>query len=302
MNIGVTLDTATDLLPFNEALAIVKNIETLGYESVWLTDTFGREPFVLVTALLANTEKIRIGTAVASMYGRDALAAAQTRQTLSEMYPDRFMMGMGTSAPFANEARKAQLMSPAQKVEEYLNDIQSYQVMCATAESIAPLYVAAHGPKIQALTAEKADGILTWVMPSEHTELTRSRVGDTPDISCHVPFTLIENVEEARQFTRQYLSVWKQLPWYQQSWVAAGFDTADLDDGGSDRLIDAIVASGNIDAIASHVGAYAQAGASRVILQPLRRITEGEALEAFHQTDMAADWEALELVSKRLGL
>ncbi len=302
MKIGVTLDTATDLLPSSEVLAIARTIEELGYESIWLTDTFGREPFVLASALLASTEKIQVGTAIASMYGRDAMAAAQTLSTLSEMYPDRFLMGLGTSAPFANEARKAQLKSPAVKVEEYLDDMQSYQIMSAPAASMAPVYVAAHGPKIQRLAAEKADGILTWVMPSEHTEVSRSRIGQSPDISCHVPFTLIEDADDARQFARQYLGVWMKLPWYQQSWLSAGFEEADLENGGSDRLVDATVASGSADAIADHVESYRQAGASRVILQPLRRVKEGEALDAFHQTDMAADWDALDHIAGRLGL
>lgn len=302
MNIGVTLDTATDLLPFNEVLTIVRKLEALGYESVWLTDTFGREPFVLATGLLASTEKIRVGTAIASMYGRDAMAAAQTRNTLSEMYPGRFLMGLGTSAPFANEARKAELKSPATKVVEYLDDLCSYQIMSAASESIAPVYVAAHGPRVQRIAAEKADGILTWVMPQEHTKLSRSRVGEKLDVSCHVPFTMIEDAADARQFARQYLGVWLQLPWYQKSWLAAGFDDADIENGGSDRLIDAIVGSGNTTAIHDHAQAYFQVGASRVILQPLRRSVEGEALDAFHQTDMAADWDALEAVSATFGL
>ena len=94
------------------------------------------------------------------------------------------------------------------------------------------------------------------------------KIGVTPDTATDL-LPLIEDADDARQFARQYLGVWMQLPWYQQSWLAAGFSEVDLENGGSDRLIDAIVASGNADAIADHVESYLQAGASRLILQPL---------------------------------
>lgn len=299
-HIGITLDTATELLPGAEVLSIVQHIEELGFESVWLTDTFGREPFVLAAVLLSNTSKIRVGTGIASMYGRDAMAAQQTRRTLSELFPDRFLMGMGVSAPFANEARKAQLMPPARKTSEYLDDMQSFQLMSAEPEAMAPLYVAAHGPRLQSIATEKADGILTWVMPARHTELTRTRIGDGPDISCHVPLFLNEDPVQARQCARTYLSVWLQLPWYLKSWSAAGFTDADLADGGSDAFIDSVVACGDASSIADRVQGYFRAGASRVLLQPLRWTKEGEARDEIHQSDTAADWAALDLIAERL--
>ena len=299
-NVGVTLDTFTELLPGSEVLSIVRQIEELGFESVWLTDTFGREPFVLATFLLASTSSIRVGTGIASVYGRDAMAAQQTRRTLSELFPDRFLMGMGVSAPFANELRKAQLLPPAEKMSNYLDDMQSFHIISAEPESLAPVYAAAHGPKLQQIAGEKADGILTWVMPAEHVRLTRTRVGMDTEVSSQVPFVLNENPGEARQFAREYLSVWMQLPWYRKSWSAAGFSDDDIKDGGSGALIDSIIAWGDADSIRDHVEAYFDAGASRVILQPLRRTAEGEAQDAFHQTDMAADWAALDEMAELL--
>ena len=91
--IGVTLDTHTEFLAGSQVLAIVRHLEELGFESVWLTDTIGREPFVLASALLSATRKIRVGTGIASMYGRDAMAAGQTRRTLSGLIPGLFAAG-----------------------------------------------------------------------------------------------------------------------------------------------------------------------------------------------------------------
>ena len=298
--IGVTLDTHTEFLAGSEVLAIVRHIEKLGFESVWLTDTMGREPFVLASALLSATDRIRIGTGIASMYGRDAMVAGQTRRTLSELFPGRFLMGLGVSAPFANERRKAQLMSPAGKVLNYLDDMGSFQVLSAEPESMAPVYVAAHGPKLQGLALEKADGILTWVMPAPHIELTRTRVGDGPDVTCQVPFMLDADAVRARRCAREYLTVWLQLPWYLKSWNAAGFCAADLAGGGSDAFIDSVVAWGDADAIADHVARYFEAGASRVLLEPLRKTGEGEARDVFHQADVTADWPALDVMAERL--
>ena len=298
--VGVTLDTHTEFLAGSEVLSIVRHIEELGFESVWLTDTYGREPFALASALLSATSRIRVGTGIASMYGRDAMAAQQTRQTLSELFPGRFLMGLGVSAPFANEQRKAQLMSPAEKVSSYLDDMRSFQMLSAEPDAMAPVYVAAHGPKLQSLAQEKADGILTWVMPAEHTELTRGRVGDDLEVTCHVPFLLDADAGRARQCACEYLSVWLQLPWYLKSWRAAGFSDADLSGGGSDAFIDSVVGWGDVSRIADHVEGYFDAGASRVILEPLRKITEGEPRDVFHQADVTADWPALDVLAERL--
>ncbi len=299
-HIGVTLDTNTEFLPRDEVLSIVQHIEDLGFESVWLTDTMGREPFVLATFLLSNTSTIRVGTGIASMYGRDAMAAAQIRRTLSELFPHRFLMGLGVSAPFANELRKAQNLPPAEKTSTYLEDMQSFQVLSAEPQSLAPIYVAAHGPRLQELTKEKADGILTWVMPPQHTELTRSRVGGDTELSCQVPFILSENADEARSCAREYLSVWLRLPWYRESWTAAGFSASDFDDGGSNAFIDSVVGRGDASAIAGHVDRYFQTGASRVILQPVKPTKSGEPKDVFHQTNVAVDWPALSRVAEQL--
>ena len=298
--IGVTLDTHTEFLAGSKVLSIVRHIEELGFESVWLTDTMGREPFVLASTLLSATSKIRVGTGIASMYGRDAMAAQQTRRTLSELFPGRFLMGLGVSAPFANELRKAQLMSPAGKVSNYLDDMRSFQILSAEPESMAPVYVAAHGPRLQGLALAKADGILTWVMPAEHIELTRARVGHDLDVTCQVPFLLDADAVQARQCAREYVAVWLQLPWYLKSWNAAGFSDADLTGGGSDTFIDSVVAWGDADAIADHVSRYFEAGASRVLLEPLRKTGEGEARDVFHQADVTADWPALDVMAERL--
>ena len=298
--IGVTLDTCTEFLPGAEVVSLVRHIEDLGFESVWLTDTMGREPFVLASILLADTNRIRVGTAIASVYGRDAMAAQQTRRTLSEMYPDRFLMGMGVSNPMANEMRKAKTMPPVEKLSTYLGDMKSTSIMTAEPETLAPVYVAAHGPKLQSIAAENADGVLSWVMPAQHAKLTRERIGEGPEISCHVPFIMNASAEQARQFAREYLSVWLALPWYRKSWEAAGFSEADLDAGGSDAFIDAVVGWGDTDAVLDHVDGYFRAGADRVILQPLRRTAEGEPLDVFHQTDMAPDWSALDTLAEQL--
>ena len=95
----------------------------------------------------------------------------------------------------------------------------------------------------------KANGMLSWVMPAQHTQLSRERMGDGPEISCHVPFILNADAAQARQFAREYLSLWLALPWYRKSWGAAGFSEADFDNGGSDAFIDAVVGWGDADGV-----------------------------------------------------
>src|SRR5688572_15374313 len=95
--IGVLLDQHAYNLTAEDLAEAARRIEALGFESVWLLDSFSRDPFIAAAFILGNTRTLKVGTGIATVYSRDAMAATQARETLSDYYPGRFLMGLGAS-------------------------------------------------------------------------------------------------------------------------------------------------------------------------------------------------------------
>lgn len=258
-----------------------------------------REPYLLAAYLLANTNHIRIGTGIANMYGRDPMAAAQARLTISEQYPERFLMGLGVSVAFMNEQRGAETLAPTIKQEQYLRGIQEALIAKPSTSSLAPVYAAAHGPKMQRIAADYADGIMTWVMPPQHIRLSRARLPQAQWINAEV--TVIDEPDPmvARATARSFIALWLQLPHYRNAWLGAGFDEADLTDGGSDRFIDALFAWGDLDQILTKLTEYQDAGADRLLINPLRYSETVSDHAGFEQFVRPA-WGVLDQIAARI--
>lgn len=299
--VGITLDTSTDLISGAELVKLVKRIEYLGFESVWLLDAFGREPFVAATYILSNTTRLKVGTGVATVYGRDPTSAAQTRQTLSELYPDRFLMGIGVSNPQVIAMRKGEWSPPLKKMSSYLKDMAEVHLAAGEAKSLAPLYIAAHAPKLQLLAKELGDGILTWIMPANIVELARQRIGTESDITASIPCVLNTDPVVARATGRKYLEFYLGLDYYQAAFIEAGFSTSDFAEGGSDWLIDQIVAWGDAAAIAERIRRFEEAGATRVVLNPTR-VMNGESIASgIDNFKLESDWDGLESIAASIS-
>lgn len=272
--IGVTLDTHTELMPGREVIDIVRRHEDWGFESQWLSDALGREPFATAAWLLANTSRIKVGTAVAVMYGRDATTAAQMRTTLNEFSGGRFLMGMGVSNAQIIGLRHGQWVPPATKLREYLTQLNNDISTSAEWGGEKPVYIAAHGPLSQKIACELADGIMTWTMMPAHIRHTRERIGRDKAINAQMACIFTEDAETAYETARRYIPVWLSLPHYRQAWLDSGFEESDFANGGSNRLFDALFAWGSPQAIRDKISEYHEAGASRVIVEPIRMVKE----------------------------
>lgn len=298
--IGLTLDRTTNFLPAEELAALVSRIEKLGYESVWLLDAFGRDPFLASAFILSRTQRLKVATGVATAYGRDATAARQTLLSLSEFYPDRFIMGLGASNPGVIAKRKGEWVAPLPKMTSYLEDMAEVQLGMVQPATLATVYIAAHAPGLQKLAAKQAQGMLTWMMPSAIIAEARERVGPDLNITAQILCVLSASADEARSVARAYLAMYLALPYYQTAFEKAGFDVSECTEGGgSDRLIDSVVAWGDIPQIEARITEFASAGADRVVLNVLR---EDEAKrEAGKPPVITGDWEGLDQLSAVLG-
>ena len=243
-------------------------LEAQGYESLWLPELFGREPVATAGFLLGRTKRLNIATGIANVYIRDAHAMAQTRRTLAELSGGRFLLGLGVSNLGLNRTRGHDWRPPLPKMRDYLDAMDAASIESPEPARPAPLYIAAHGPKLQALGSERADGIITYLMPPEHTALSRARIGPGSQLTVVSPFLAEADPLVARKKARKALQYYVTLDYYHREWRKLGFADADFSEGGSDRLIDMLVGWGNEDALHARVAAYQEAGASRIVIMP----------------------------------
>ena len=282
---GVIL--AADTMGADELLATVQRLETLGYDTAWVTDMYGREIYVTASWLLSQTSRIRIASGIAHIYGRDAIASAQAGRTLSELSGGRFIQGVGVSHPIAATMRGLEWENPVAKASAYLAAMRGETPLNirASSESV-PLYLAAHGPKMLGVAAQHADGANIYMQLPEYMAYARSILGPDKALTVVLPCCLTTHREVGLSAGRAALSIYLPLPAYQRQWAKQGFDESDWSGKGSDRLVEAYVPWGDAESIASRMREYLAAGASSIVVSSMpsdRRdpSTKWPLLEAF---------------------
>ena len=257
----------TDRLDHKAFISYAMRIDELGFESLWLPELFTRDPFAAAGFLLAQTKQVKLATGIANIYARDPAASVSLTSTLQGLSQGRFILGLGVSNATLNAARGHDWQPPVTKLRSYLQDMQRVKLSVERVD--APIHVAAHGPKMLQVAAQHADGANTYIMPQAHVTEARNILGSTADLNTML-FCLHEtDPEQARQTCRRALAYYIGLDYYHRAWRNFGFEDADFENGGSNRLIDELVAWGDIDAIKQRIGAQFTLGASRVVIIPL---------------------------------
>ncbi|MEV6622976.1 TIGR03620 family F420-dependent LLM class oxidoreductase [Amycolatopsis sp. NPDC051106] len=234
-------------------------VEELGFAAIWFGEYAGREAFTQAALLLAATSKLTIATGVARFDQRSPLAAEGAVRALGEAYPGRFIAGLGGHRPGAR---------PLAAIREYLDGMDSAELPGLPPPAPRPRRVlAALGPKLLDLAAERADGAHPYFVPPEHTALARERLGPGKYLAVEQAVVLDASPSAAREHVDLYV---RQAPHHQANLRRLGFTEEDLADGGSDRLVDALVATGE-QAAADRIRAHLDAGADHVCVQVLAR-------------------------------
>ncbi|MEM7077206.1 MAG: TIGR03620 family F420-dependent LLM class oxidoreductase [Pseudomonadota bacterium] len=279
MTLGVLFNT--DRLDAREFTHYAQRIEDLGIESLWLPELFTRDPFAASGYLLARTQRLKLATGIANIYARDPAATVSSASTLQEMSDGRFILGLGVSNAGLNRARGHAWEKPIGKLTEYLEGMQA--VKLTTRRYDAPVHVAAHGPKMLATAASHADGANTYLMPADHAMQARQALGPEAALNTMMFCLLDDNPHNARETARKAVAYYTGLDYYHRAWRECGFADADFADGGSDALIDAIVAWGDINQIRARIAQQYENGASRVVVIPVGAGLGGQP-----------DWQLLE--------
>ena len=260
--------------PADDARPAAREIEKLGYDTLWYPEGLGtRESFSNGAVLLGATERIRVASGIANIWGRDAVASANAARVLSDAFDDRFLLGLGVSHPRQVDPRGHRYEKPVARMSAYLDamDDDPYVSPDGTAAQRPPVprVLAALRPPMLRLAAEKSLGAHTYLVPVEHTRRAREIVGPDALLIAEQKVVLASDPNEARARARAALAWYLDTPNYQENLRWLGFSDADFEGGGSDGLVDALVAAGDEEAIRARVQEHLDAGATQVALQPL---------------------------------
>jgi probable F420-dependent oxidoreductase len=254
-----------------DALAFARRIEQLGYGALFVPEAMGRDPMALIAHLAAGTERLVFATGIANIYARDPLAMRAARETLAELSNGRFVLGLGVShAPMVSAIRGHEYGKPVSTMRAYLEALEKAPFAGQRAAEPAPLLLAALRPNMLALAAESAAGAHPYFMTPDHTRKAREILGVGPILAPEQKVLLESDPVAARAIARAAMAMYLNLPNYRNGLLWTGFEERDLEDGGSDRLVDGVVAWGDEDAIRARIAAHHAAGADHVCIQPLR--------------------------------
>jgi probable F420-dependent oxidoreductase len=275
-----------ELMPAADAATAARRIESLGYGALWSPEAVGREAFANAALLLGATTKIVIATGIANIYARDALTMSAGRNTLAEMSGGRFLLGVGVShRPLVQGMRGHDWSRPYSYMRDYLAAMERAPYASVPPPEPPPTVVGALHPKMLALSAEKTRGAHPYFVPPEHTAFARGILGPDAWLCPEQKVLLETDATKARALARQAMQLYLGLPNYRTSLERFGYGDDDFAGGGSDRLVDAIVAWGDEKAIAARIRAHHDAGANHVCIQPLHPSglpeVEWNVLEAF---------------------
>jgi probable F420-dependent oxidoreductase len=266
--VGVWWASETWAMP--DAQDVAREIESLGFGSLFIPEIGFKDAMVESTAFLSATERLVVGTGIANIHVRIPSAAETGGRILNSLFPRRFILGLGVShAPLVENSIGGSYSKPLSTMRTYL------ERMAAVPEAFEPgagrpvRLLAALGPKMIELSGTDADGAHPYLVLPEQTRVTRDILGPDKWIVSEQAVTVGGSPEEQLAWAHGHLMGYSGLPNYRNSWLRQGFDESDLVPGGSDRLAKAIVGMGSIEQAAASVQAHLDAGADHVVLQVL---------------------------------
>jgi probable F420-dependent oxidoreductase len=248
-------------------LSPAAELESLGYGALWSSGGFDPGLSPTFGQLLAATTKVAVASGIVSMWTGAPADVGPAVADLESRYPGRFLLGIGAShAPMVSDYAR-----PYSHMVAYLDALDALE----TPVPVERRALAALGQRMLELAAQRAVGAHPYFVPVEHTARARSILGSAPLLAPEVAVVLETDPGAARALAREYASLYLQLPNYTQNLRTFGFDDGDIEGGGSDRLIDAVIPWGNAATIAARIREHHDAGADHVCLQVISSAGRG---------------------------
>jgi probable F420-dependent oxidoreductase len=245
----------------DDSVDVAAEMEDLGYTALWSSGGFDPGLAPRFERLLAATKTVVVASGIVSIWRGAASDVSRAVAALDTHYPGRFLLGLGAShAPLAEDYSR-----PYGHMVDYLDALDGAENPVASDRRV----LAALRPRMLGLARDRSLGAHPYFVPAEHTAQARQELGSEALLAPEVTVALERDPVAARQLARTFTAGYLTLPNYPNNLRRFGFDDRDLAEGGSDRLVDAIVGWGDLDAIAAHVDAHYRAGADHVCVQVL---------------------------------
>jgi probable F420-dependent oxidoreductase len=273
------------MVPATRARHLAAELECLGYGAIWVPEVAGRDPFVHLALLLSTTDRIVCATGIASIWARDAVTTACAAKTLTEAFPDRVVVGLGAShANLVHGLRGHDYTKPLTAMRAYLDDIDRAPYTAHRPTTPVRYVLAALRRRMLGLAGERTAGAHPYFVTPDHTYRAREVLGAAPLLCPEQAVVLETDRDRARTIARAHTSVYLAQPNYVNHLRELGLPDDDLTSpGGSDALVDALVAWGCIDTVVGRVREHLEAGADHVAVQVLPTEKRGVPEEQWRQ-------------------
>jgi probable F420-dependent oxidoreductase len=258
-----------DPLPGRALGPFARKVEQLGYSALWFAETTGRESLSLAAYLLGQTERLIVASGIAVAYSREPIAVINAARGLAELYPDRFILGLGVSNAAANARRGVPYERPLDFMRDYLARMKRVPYAAPAPPTEPPVVLGSFRPRMIDLAMSETAGALTYFTPVAKTAEVRKVVPSGKWLCAEQAVLLESDPARARSTARTYAAGYIRNAHYTAMLGMLGYGEADFADGGSDRLLDAIVAWGSAAALRERIAAHYRAGATHVCILPL---------------------------------
>ena len=240
-------------------------LDELGYSALWVPDV-GGDLFGALEVLLGATKQATVATGILNLWMHTADETAAAHARLTGAHGDRLLVGIGVShEAFINSQNPGRYQKPLSAMGEYLDRLDAADPPLDRSTRV----LAALGPKMLELARARTAGAHPYNVPAEGTAVARDALGPDALVATEMAVALATDPAQARELGRNHLAVYLGLPNYTNHLRRLGFGDDDLSGGGSDRLVDALVAWGDPGAIAAKVREHRDAGADHVCIQVL---------------------------------
>src|SRR5580704_16131321 len=248
--------------------AAAAELERLGYGTIWFSGGSGTRGFNIARVLASATSRIAIATGITSIWATTAEQAAAGFEQLEREATGRFLLGLGVShAPMVDHGAPGRYRQPLRAMAGYLGEL--------TAVPRDRRVLAALGPKMLDLAQRESAGTHPYLITPPMTAAVRAQlapgavVAPGALVAVEQGVVLERDPARARAVAREHLSGYLKLPNYVNNWLRFGYQPEDIEAGGSDRLVDDLVAWGDVTAVADRIRAHYAAGADHVCVQVL---------------------------------
>jgi probable F420-dependent oxidoreductase len=239
-------------------------LEDHGFGTLWVPGGLDGPLLELCAGQLAATRRVAIATGILNVFGHDPADVARDHARFDSEHPGRFLLGIGVGhTKFLDAEAVARSRRPLAVISEYLDDLDRHAPSCSSPARV----VAALAPRMVELARERTLGVHPYMVPVEHTAEVRAALGAGPLVATELSVVLGDDLAELRARARADLALYLQLPNYTRTWRRLGWGEDDLARSGSDRLVDALYALGDVDRIGERLQEHLAAGADHVCLR-----------------------------------